>query len=161
MKIREKKMEKREEEVRDRVCLCGCLFLLLCYTLGNEAQESKVICLACIKVRKKTAPSVTKAHSLLPVYCTLTKKETGLQKQARCHCNNQRGGRKTSHCEHPLLVSAYVGMAITWYTTKNDSHLIISGLALCLPATLPLTCGFTNTPTKRKKKWVDWLAIIK
>ena len=133
----DKKMEKREGKKKHRfTCLLVCFYYHITYQ-ATEVHESEVTCLACVKVRKKTAPSAIKTHSLLPV-CYPSSKNRGAPKQVHCHCNNQRGGSNTSHYQRVPLFWAYVGITITWYTTKNDSRFLLFGLALCLQATLPL-----------------------
>lgn len=154
----EEKKWKRERGRRNTGvhCLLVCFYYHITHQT-IEVHESEVTCLACVKVRKKTAPSAIKTCSSLPV-CYTSSKNRGAPKQVHCHCKNQRGGSNTSHYQHVPLFRAYVGIPSTWYTTRNDSRLILFGLALSLQATLPLTCGFTNILTK---KWVYQLEIIK
>lgn len=158
MKMKEKKNGKREEKTKQRL-LIVCLFSLPCCTWGHwRSGGKKLVRHVSKEVGNKTAPSAIKACSLLPVCCTLSgKKKKSSPKADALPLQHQRGGNKTSHCEHAPLFWTYVSiMSQDRYTTKNDSHLILFGLALCLQATLPLTCGFINILTRRKNECTGW-----
>lgn len=154
--MKEKKNGKREEKTKQRLLLV-CLFSLPCCTWGHwRSGAKKLVWHVSKKVGNKTAPSAIKARSLLPVCSTLSENKMS-PKAGALPLQHQRGGSKTSHCKHAALFRAYVSiMSQDRYTTKNDSHSILFGLALCLQATLPLICGFINTPTRNKNECTGW-----